>query len=61
MTEQPPEKMVQQMVIRVPLDIKRWLEREARRNLSSQASEIIRALRIRMEERQSAARDAAAA
>jgi hypothetical protein len=45
MTEQPPQKML----IRVPRDIKHWLEQEARRNLSSQASEVVRCLRARMD------------
>jgi hypothetical protein len=45
MTEQEPAKML----IRVPRDIKRWLELEARRNLSSQASEIVRSVRERKE------------
>jgi len=37
------------MVLRLPRDIKRWLEREAAENASSQNSEIIRAIRQRME------------
>jgi hypothetical protein len=37
------------MVARLPLDVKRWLEQEAARNGASQNSEIIRALRIRMD------------
>jgi hypothetical protein len=37
------------MVLRLPRDIKRWLEREAVENASSQNSEIIRAIRQRME------------
>jgi hypothetical protein len=45
MSEQPPMKML----VRIPADIKRWLESEAKRNLSSQASEIVRSLRVRME------------
>jgi hypothetical protein len=44
MTEEPAK-----MLIRVPRDIKAWLEQEARRNLSSQASEIVRSVRERME------------
>jgi hypothetical protein len=38
-----------EMVARLPLDVKRWLEQEAARNGASQNSEIIRALRIRMD------------
>jgi hypothetical protein len=45
MTEQPPQKML----VRIPADIKRWLERKAQRNLSSQASEVVRCLRARMD------------
>ena len=37
------------MLIRMPPDLKSWLEREAARNLSSQGSEIVRELRHRME------------
>jgi hypothetical protein len=37
------------MSVKVPPDVKKWLEREAARNLSSQASEIVRALRAKME------------
>jgi hypothetical protein len=42
------------MLIRVPVDVKAWLEAEARRNLSSQSSEIIRSIRARMESEQRA-------
>jgi hypothetical protein len=38
-----------EMVARLPLDVKRWLEQEAARNGARQNSEIIRALRIRMD------------
>lgn len=37
-----------QIGIRFPPDIKRWLEREADRNRSSQNSEVIRAVRQAM-------------
>jgi hypothetical protein len=37
-----------EMLIRLPLDIKAWLEQEAVHNASSQNSEIVRALRHRM-------------
>jgi predicted transcriptional regulator len=40
------------VLIRVPEDVKKWLEREAERNLSSQSSEAVRALRARMESEQ---------
>lgn len=43
------EQAVTKMLIRMPQDLKTWLEREAARNLSSQGSEIVRALRYRME------------
>jgi hypothetical protein len=38
-----------EMVIRMPRDVKGWIEREAERNCASQNSEIIRSIRIRME------------
>jgi predicted HicB family RNase H-like nuclease len=38
-----------QLTLRLPSRIKRWLAREAVQNASSQNSEIIRALRERME------------
>jgi hypothetical protein len=37
------------VLVRVPQDLKSWIEREAERNLSSQNSEIVRSLRYRME------------
>jgi hypothetical protein len=38
------------MQLRLPSDVKAWLEREAARNLRSQNSEIIRSLRDRMDQ-----------
>jgi hypothetical protein len=35
--------------VRLPADVKVWLEEQAERNLSSQNSEIIRSVRERME------------
>jgi hypothetical protein len=43
------------MLIRLPLDLKRWIEAQAARNVSPQSSEIIRILRARMETEQRAA------
>jgi hypothetical protein len=43
------------MLIRVPLDLKGWIEQQAARNVSPQSSEIIRILRARMEAEQRAA------
>lgn len=43
------EPVVKFYSLRLPEDVKTWLEREARRNLSSQNSEIVRAIRWRME------------
>jgi hypothetical protein len=40
------------VLIRLPLDVKRWLEKEAERTLASQNSEIIRSLRARMDAEQ---------
>jgi hypothetical protein len=44
------EEAVVKMLIRMPADAKAWLESEAKRNLSSQASEIVRCVRCRMAE-----------
>jgi hypothetical protein len=40
------------VLVRMPLDLKLWLEREAARNAGSQNSEAIRSLRLRMEGKQ---------
>jgi Arc/MetJ-type ribon-helix-helix transcriptional regulator len=37
------------MLVRLPCDVKEWLERQAERNLSPQSSEVVRALRCKME------------
>jgi hypothetical protein len=37
------------LLLRLPLDVKKWLEQEAARTLSSQNSEIIRTIRGRMD------------
>ena len=42
------------MSVKVPVDVKKWLERQAVHNLSSQASEVVRALRRAMEAEQRA-------
>jgi hypothetical protein len=39
------------VLVRLPPDVKRWLEREAARNAGSQNSEIIRCIRDRMDGR----------
>ena len=49
--ERPPmtEKAVKTLLVRMPVEVKEWLERESGRNLSSQGSEVVRAVRLRME------------
>lgn len=37
------------LMVRLPMDVKSWLEREATRNGASQNSEIVRSLRERMD------------
>lgn len=37
------------LLVRLPSDVKAWLEREAAHNLSSQTSEIVRSVRRQME------------
>lgn len=44
----------QQMKIRMPVDMKHWLEQEAARNLRSVTAEIVFSLRERMEKAQAA-------
>jgi hypothetical protein len=36
------------VLVRLPVDVKRWLEREAARNSASQNSELVRSVRLRM-------------
>lgn len=36
-------------MLRLPPDVKRWLEREANKNASSKASEVVRAVREKMD------------
>jgi hypothetical protein len=43
------EKAVKTLLVRIPVDVKEWLERESGRNLSSQGSEVVRAVPLRME------------
>jgi hypothetical protein len=38
-----------EMVVRIPKDVKTWLEKEAARTGASQNSEIVRSLRARMD------------
>ena len=42
-------KDLPKLIVRLPEDAKRWLHDEARRNGSSQNSEVVRAVRERME------------
>jgi hypothetical protein len=42
------------LIIRLPRDVKDWLEREAARHLSTQSSECVRAIRARMDAEQRA-------
>jgi hypothetical protein len=43
------DNRIHKKLISLPLDLKVWLEHEAARNLSSANSEIVRAVRQRME------------
>jgi hypothetical protein len=43
------EKAVKTLLVRLPVEVKEWLEKESGRNLSSQGSEVVRAVRLRME------------
>lgn len=44
-----PSDQLPRFMVRLPHDLKLWVERQARKNGSSQNSEIIRAIRERME------------
>jgi hypothetical protein len=41
-----------ELLVRVPLDVREWLLREAKRNVSSMSSEAVRAIRDRMDAQQ---------
>lgn len=43
------KKKMPQMVVRLPEDLKAWVEEQSERNFSSQNSEIVRAVRDRKE------------
>jgi Arc/MetJ-type ribon-helix-helix transcriptional regulator len=47
------------IMVRIPPDLKEWLMNQARENASSQASEIVRAVRERMKRTTKARTDAA--
>jgi hypothetical protein len=38
------------VLLRLPMDVKAWVEKEAARTLASQNSEILRCIRARMDE-----------
>lgn len=46
---------MKQLPIRFPADVKAWLAEQAEKNASSQNSEVIRAIRERMEREQATA------
>ena len=43
------EKTLKTLLVRLPVELKEWLEKESGRNRSSQGSEVVRAVRQRME------------
>jgi hypothetical protein len=47
------EQACKTLLVRLPVELKQWLEKESSRNLSSQGSEVVRAVRQRMESVQS--------
>jgi hypothetical protein len=49
------ESAVKTLLVRLPVELKEWLEKESLRNLSSQTSEVVRAVRLRMESVRSSA------
>ena len=49
-----PRKITAPILVRLPVDIKIWLETQAWRNGASQNSEIVRCIRARMDDEQKA-------
>jgi hypothetical protein len=49
-----PMKPMAPILVRLPVDMKIWLEMEATRNCASQNSEIVRTIRARMDGEQKA-------
>jgi macrodomain Ter protein organizer (MatP/YcbG family) len=49
------DQFTKMLLVRLPADVKTWLEAEAARNLSTQTSEVVRAVRQRMEAEHAAA------
>jgi Arc/MetJ-type ribon-helix-helix transcriptional regulator len=43
-------RLLPKVIVRVPADVKAWLAEQAERNSSSQTSEVVRALRDKMEQ-----------
>ncbi len=56
MPQTNPSELLPKLWIRLPHDIKRWIAQQAKRNASSQTSEIVRSVRERMEREVSHAR-----
>jgi hypothetical protein len=51
-------RTMSKLMVRLPTDVKDWLEAQAARNASSQTSEVVRAIRERMEHREAPRRGA---
>ena len=47
--EMAAEQSTKMLLVRLPEDVKAWLQTEAARNLSTQTSEVVRAVRQRMD------------
>lgn len=56
--EGPPSAAMPRIIVRMPADVKAWIRAEAKHNASSQNSEIVRAVRERMERAQGQREDA---
>ena len=44
-----PSRALPRLMVRLPNDIKKWVAQQAKKNASSQTSEIVRSVRERME------------
>ena len=54
----PAKRLPKKLCVRIPPDVKIWLQQQSALNLASQNSEIIRSIRMRMDHEKRAGRKA---
>lgn len=52
MPKRPDKQPIAELALRMPIDVKQWIEERARKTLGSQNNEIVRILRERMVDEQ---------